>query len=308
MKTNTLLNRSNLATPRSHGSLFDNWTILFSSRNRNECSTVSPEIAHLTSATQLEETQFIHGHTRTRFQYYQKVTATSEVASDAEPSLSVLHTVQTDLEYTTSGSGSGRGQPMLACKTVARSVRLLEIIGRGRYGEVWRGELCGEMVAVKIFASSDEASWRRESSVFNDLKLQHENIVNFYASDVRARGSFIELWLIISVRFQFTNILVFHLKIQLQYYKNGSLYDFLVQNTVDFELALKFSISIMRGLHYIHTALGLKPQMAHRDLKSKNLLIKNDFSVRFPFHCNFNQLLICFLALYCRLWARCCQR
>lgn len=49
--------------------------------------------------------------------------------------------------------------------------------GKGRYGEVWRGQWQGENVAVKIFSSRDEKSWFRETEIYNTVLLRHENIL-----------------------------------------------------------------------------------------------------------------------------------
>lgn len=50
-------------------------------------------------------------------------------------------------------------------------------VGKGRYGEVWRGTWMGENVAVKIFSSRDEQSWFRETEIYNTVQLRHENIL-----------------------------------------------------------------------------------------------------------------------------------
>ncbi len=53
----------------------------------------------------------------------------------------------------------------------------LSFPGKGRYGEVWRGQWQGENVAVKIFSSRDEKSWFRETEIYNTVLLRHENIL-----------------------------------------------------------------------------------------------------------------------------------
>ncbi|KAJ9599331.1 hypothetical protein L9F63_010198, partial [Diploptera punctata] len=63
-------------------------------------------------------------------------------------------------------SGSGSGLPLLIQRTLAKQISLSECIGKGRYGEVWRGVWHGENVAVKIFFSRDEASWKRETEIY----------------------------------------------------------------------------------------------------------------------------------------------
>ena len=54
--------------------------------------------------------------------------------------------------------------------------------GKGRYGEVWRGQWQGESVAVKIFSSRDEKSWFRETEIYNTVLLRHENILGMETS------------------------------------------------------------------------------------------------------------------------------
>lgn len=68
-------------------------------------------------------------------------------------------------------------------RTIARTIVLQEIVGKGRFGEVWRGKWCGEDVAVKIFSSRDERSWFREAEIYQTIMLRHENVLGFIAAD-----------------------------------------------------------------------------------------------------------------------------
>lgn len=54
---------------------------------------------------------------------------------------------------------------------------MLESIGKGRFGEVWKARLRDEYVAVKIFFTSEEASWARETDIYKTVLLRHENIL-----------------------------------------------------------------------------------------------------------------------------------
>ncbi|TSS97507.1 Activin receptor type-1 [Bagarius yarrelli] len=158
-------------------------------------------------------------------------------------------------------SGSGSGLPFLVQRTVARQISLMECVGKGRYGEVWRGQWQGENVAVKIFSSRDEKSWFRETEIYNTVLLRHENILGFMASDMTSRNSSTQLWLIT------------------HYHEHGSLYDYLQHIAVSAPDALNFAASVANGLVHLHTEiLGTegKPAIAHRDLKSKNILVKKD--------------------------------
>lgn len=168
-------------------------------------------------------------------------------------------TIRDMIELTTSGSGSGL--PLLVQRSIARQIQLMDIIGKGRFGEVWRGRWRGENVAVKIFSSREESSWFREAEIYQTVMLRHENILGFIAADNKDNGTWTQLWLITD------------------YHENGSLFDFLSGRSVDSKTLVKMSLSIATGLAHLHMDIvGTKgkPAIAHRDLKSKNILVKNN--------------------------------
>uniref|UniRef100_A0A0B6Z503 receptor protein serine/threonine kinase n=1 Tax=Arion vulgaris TaxID=1028688 RepID=A0A0B6Z503_9EUPU len=161
-------------------------------------------------------------------------------------------------------SGSGSGQPTLVPRTVGKQVTLIERIGKGRFGEVWRGKLLDDDVAVKTFSSLDEVSWKQETDIYNTGMLHHENILGYYASDTVGILSCTQNWLI------------------LQYHRNGSLYDYLQSSDIDMEEMLLLAHSAAAGLTHLHTEIKEgtgkheKPEIAHRDIKSKNILVKDN--------------------------------
>lgn len=64
-----------------------------------------------------------------------------------------------------------------------------------------------------------------------------------------------------------------------EYHANGSLFDYLTNNTVTANELLGMALSIASGLAHLHNEIvGTrgKPAIAHRDLKSKNILVKKD--------------------------------
>jgi len=65
------------------------------------------------------------------------------------------------------------------------------------------------------------------------------------------------------------------------YHENGSLFDYLTTHPVDTNTMLNMSLSIATGLAHLHMDIvGTrgKPAIAHRDLKSKNILVKSNLS------------------------------
>lgn len=166
----------------------------------------------------------------------------------------------TDLISTT-GSSSGAGNPVLEERTIARQIELKERIGTGRFGEVYRGEWRAGNVAVKIFSTKDENSWFREVEIYQTCMLRHDNVLGFIAADNKDIGTWTQLWLVT------------------QFMEKGSLYDYLTNNTINADQCLQICQDIVNGLAHLHLEiLGTqgKPAIAHRDLKSKNILVRAD--------------------------------
>lgn len=62
-------------------------------------------------------------------------------------------------------------------RTIAKQIQMVKQIGKGRYGEVWMGRWRGERVAVKVFFTTEEASWFRETEIYQTVLMRHENIL-----------------------------------------------------------------------------------------------------------------------------------
>ncbi|XP_019749430.1 TGF-beta receptor type-1b [Hippocampus comes] len=187
------------------------------------------------------------------------------VPNEEDPSMDhpfiTVGTTLKDLIYDMTTSGSGSGLPLLVQRTIARTIILQESIGKGRFGEVWRGKWRGEEVAVKIFSSREERSWFREAEIYQTVMLRHENILGFIAADNKDNGTWTQLWLVSD------------------YHEHGSLFDYLNRYTVTVEGMIKLSLSTASGLAHLHMEIvGTqgKPAIAHRDLKSKNILVKKN--------------------------------
>ncbi|XP_032663836.1 activin receptor type-1-like [Odontomachus brunneus] len=164
-------------------------------------------------------------------------------------------------------SGSGSGLPLLVQRTLAKQVALVECLSNGSSGfggEVWRGVWHGESVAVKIYFSRDEAAWARETEVYSELlPSRHDNILGYVGSDMTSRGSCTQLWLVT------------------HYHQLGSLFEHLNRSPhpLTHHQTLNICVGIANGLLYLHTEIhGTrgKPAMAHRNLKSKNILVKTN--------------------------------
>lgn len=162
-------------------------------------------------------------------------------------------------------ASSGHGDLKVEQKTIVDEIRRVKHIGNGRFGRVWLGVWRGEKVAVKVFETKDTESWEHEQKIYRTNMLHHENILHCITCSMwSSLSSHTELWMI------------------LEYHENGSLYDYLSNHTLTATDAHCFLTSIVSGLSHLHTEIRAdnesKPGIAHRDLKSKNILVKRDMT------------------------------
>ncbi|XP_072397132.1 TGF-beta receptor type-1 isoform X2 [Diabrotica undecimpunctata] len=222
---------------------------------------------------------FFHTSHRRRGMHHHLRHVDDSIEAPDHPILNKGVSLKHMIEMTTSGSGSGL--PLLVQRSIARQIQLVEIIGQGRFGEVWKGRWRGENVAVKIFSSREERSWFREAEIYQTVMLRHDNILGFIAADNKGKFkitiiflSKILVLLLISDNGTWTQLWLIT-----DYHEHGSLFDFLGRNTLDSSGMIHMALSIATGLAHLHMdIMGTqgKPAIAHRDLKSKNILVKSN--------------------------------
>uniref|UniRef100_A0A8K9Y8K1 Serine/threonine-protein kinase receptor n=1 Tax=Oncorhynchus mykiss TaxID=8022 RepID=A0A8K9Y8K1_ONCMY len=143
-------------------------------------------------------------------------------------------------------------------------------VGKGRFAEVFKAKLRQpgsssdqyETVAVKIFPEEEYASWKNEKDIFSDHDLRHDNVLHFLTAEERKMSK--QYWLITA------------------FHPRGNLQEYLTRNLVSWEDLRGLGGSLACGvahLHSDHTACGRpKVPIVHRDLKSSNILVKQDLT------------------------------
>jgi bone morphogenetic protein receptor type-2 len=146
------------------------------------------------------------------------------------------------------------------------NLKLIELIGRGRYGSVWKGTLNEQTVAVKIFASQYRQYYLNERDIYLLPFMEfHHCLPRFLGSQERITND---------------GRTDYHLV--LSYAPFGCLQDYLRDHTVDWSTLCKMVQTTTQGLAYLHSEIKksdkLKPCVAHRDLSSRNIIVKVDGS------------------------------
>ncbi|XP_013376415.1 PREDICTED: anti-Muellerian hormone type-2 receptor isoform X4 [Chinchilla lanigera] len=140
-----------------------------------------------------------------------------------------------------------------------------QVIQEGGHAVVWAGQLQGELVAVKAFPPRAAAQFQSERAMYELPGLQHDNIVRFITAGQGGPGPLPSGPLLV-----------------LELYPKGSLCHYLTQHTSDWESSLRMALSLAKGLAFLHEERWqhgqYKPGIAHRDLSSQNVLIREDRS------------------------------
>ncbi|NXU67649.1 TGFR2 protein, partial [Horornis vulcanius] len=180
-------------------------------------------------------------------------------ATEREEKLSVL------MDESPAGTSTGRASSRPA---ELLPIELDEMVGKGQFAEVWRAKLSHshsgqyETVAVKIFPCEEYSSWKNESQIFTDTSLRHDSVLQFLTAEDRGTGPRREYWLITA------------------YHSRGNLKDYLSRHVLSWMELQKMAGSLVSGVAHLHsdyTACGRpKIPIAHRDIKSTNVLVKNE--------------------------------
>ncbi|CAH0550042.1 unnamed protein product [Brassicogethes aeneus] len=140
-----------------------------------------------------------------------------------------------------------------------RNMMLEEVIGQGRYGCVWRGVIDGKQLAVKVFQSHHRHYYLNENEMYR-VAGECSALLNCLGSgeyQVTPGGPTDHL-LLLSL-------------------EQECLQEYLKVHTLDVPVLTKMSLGVAKGLSHLHCDLG-KPCIVHRDLNTKNVLVRSDLS------------------------------
>ena len=113
--------------------------------------------------------------------------------------------------------------------------RLINRIGQGRYGYVYKAQYHDGIVAIKMFSHNSRSAWETECTLNSMESTAHRNIVEFITSG-RSHSD-----------------MSLHLYIITRYYPLGSLNQFLQKHVVTLDQACVMISDIAVGLAHLHS-------------------------------------------------------
>lgn len=163
-------------------------------------------------------------------------------------------------------------------------IKLEEIIGRGSFGEVWVGTFRGKKVAIKKLnePATNNIIVRGSAALLSGGGSSGSNVANTSVLKDFIR----ELNLMCSLRhpccvlFMGACLEEGHYSLVMEYCAKGTLYSTIHDRTIpiDYNMILKTLIEIAEGVLYLH--LHKPKPILHRDLKSLNILVDEDWNVK----------------------------
>lgn len=204
------------------------------------------------------------------YRVYRQRKARSKCKRGPPLDFSDAHAIMTDEEGSDISSTHANN---LNHNTELLPIELDVLVGKGRFAEVYRAKLkqgsstsgteqAFETVAVKIFPYEEYASWKNEKEIFSDADLRHDKVLHFLTAEERKAQR--QYWLITAFQ------------------PRGNLQEYLIHHVIDWHDLWVLGGSLAAGvahLHSDHTTCGrYKVAIAHRDIKSSNILVKSDLT------------------------------
>lgn len=187
-----------------------------------------------------------------------------EVEGAAEVQVGVRNFLGSGDSHASHGSSSSKGEnesiSMVDSDIRWEDIKVGEEVGQGSYAVVYHGLWNGSDVAIKVYFGKDYSEgtlldYKKEIDIMR--RLRHPNVLLFMGACYSQE----------------------RLAIVTEFLPRGSLFKILHRSkqVLDIKRRLKMALDVARGMNYLHRR---HPPIMHRDLKSSNLLVDKNWTVK----------------------------
>ncbi|CAA7017079.1 unnamed protein product [Microthlaspi erraticum] len=223
------------------------WPWVHNEQGKDESHQINPSSVVKSETHAFEGNKPINNEATSLWSSSVNANSTSSASSCGSTSSSVMNKVDTDsdsLEY----------------EILWDDLIIGEQIGQGSCGTVYHGLWFGSDVAVKVFSKqeySEEVIQSFRQEVLLMKRLRHPNVLLFMGAVTSPQ----------------------RLCIVSEFLPRGSLFRLLQRSTskLDWRRRIHMALDIARGMNYLHCC---SPPIIHRDLKSSNLLVDRNWTVK----------------------------
>lgn len=147
---------------------------------------------------------------------------------------------------------------LLVREAVPREIVKMDKIDQGRYGTVWLAKWGDKKVALKEFPAFEKAAWEWEKQIYETASIRHANILDYMAAYINDADGISTMHIIT------------------EYHELGSLFDYLAEHYLTPFMLHRLASTLIAGLDHLHLENECKPAIAHRDIKSLNILVSRN--------------------------------
>ncbi|XP_035836107.1 uncharacterized protein LOC110891457 [Helianthus annuus] len=204
------------------------------------------------------------------------ITIAHQCVAETQDQRPTMKVVVKELEKALFFQNNNKDNPKMSLEDIKRVTQNFHddnLIGGGGFGKVYKGNLQdGDGIKTIVAKRLDTRFGQGEQQFFSELQIlldyKHENVIGLlgYCDEIDEK------------------VLIY------EYLSRGSLDKYLDDTSLTWVKRLNICIDVARALDFLHGGVGKQAKVIHRDIKTENILLNNDWKAKLA---DFGLSLIC---------------